>query len=416
MAWTTLHLRVLTPLFSGDEPKGTPTIRVPSVRGALRFWLRAVIAGRGLVGEADLKNLWQAEQQVLGSTHVPSPIALRIRRQPETSTEKPPEWTNNSRPKAFDGAHYLLGQGLWSYKEGVIRHIPAGAEFDLDVRFSDKDDKDAVNGRFMVALWAWLTYGGLGARTRRGFGQLSCIGVAGAPLPTGWTVGALSRPRTWAGWERLTESVYPPAPPWSDTGPWAELPAGLAGPDTVAEHPALDRSWWEGDMVKLNAVGCGEALHQTGLKWRCFRAGPDALMDDGLPSADTRSPEWKDVIHEVGSSYPVGALGLPVNYYSAKGQRPFSAAVTPIQGIDELLRRASPVWLRPVKLDDGKWQLFTFFFAARLLPEGARLEVKSGRRTLKTLTPPRQAEADRTWARWLNREDRLPPGTDLKAP
>lgn len=417
MAWTTLHLRVLTPIFSGDETDGPPLVRVPSVRGALRFWLRAVAAGRGLVGSADLQNLWAVEEGVLGSTAAASKIGLRIRTQPAVSEERTPDWTQNSARRSFDGAHYLLGQGLWNHRDvparGVIRglsrdHIPRGAEFALDVRFSG----DAVpDGRFMIALWAWLTYGGLGARTRRGFGQLGCIGVDGA-LPAGWTAGALARPTRWESWERLEATVYPPATPWTDQSPWRDLPTGSAA--ALAEHPALDRRWWAGKIVGLDVPTLGDALHQAGLDWRRFRAGPDAEMDDDdLPFDGTRSPEWCGVIRGNGSSYPVGALGLPVNYFSTSGAQRYSASVTPVVGGDDL-RRASPVWLRPIRLDDGQWQLFTYYFAGRLLPTGASLTLTPKGGPSKTLVPPDQAAASDAWRRWLDEEPRLPSGTDLR--
>ncbi|MGH8921492.1 MAG: type III-B CRISPR module RAMP protein Cmr1, partial [Actinomycetes bacterium] len=77
MSWTTLTLEVRTPLFGGDDPAsddGSP-VRVPSIRGALRFWFRAVAAGHGV---SDLGALWTDEQAVFGSTHRPSAIGLRV--------------------------------------------------------------------------------------------------------------------------------------------------------------------------------------------------------------------------------------------------------------------------------------------------------------------------------------------------
>lgn len=414
MAWTTLHLQVVTPLFSGDDPdpKAAALIRVPSVRGALRYWLRAVIAGRGLVGQEDLLALWAAEECVLGSTRKPSPIALRIRRQPRYKNDLAPAWTGKPETMAFVGARYLLGQGLWKHDVGLKRrYVPAGAEFDLDVRFSGDD---AVDGQFMVALWAWLTYGGLGARTRRGFGQLACIAVAGDP-PLGLSAVTLARPERWEEWERLGRETYPQNLSIRDSGLSPDLRIGGVGPVALAEHPALDQRWWKGSIVRLNAKDLGDALHRTGLRWRRFRAGPDAPMDkDRLPFAGTHSPEWTDVIHGPGSSYPVGALGLPVNYFSKKDKNKdaFKATVTPAGD----LRRASPVWLRPVQLNDEKWHLFTFYFISRLLPMGVDLDLTSNQQPSELLTPPGLPDAQQTWTRWLNGDPRLPPGTNLRAP
>ena len=44
MSWITLRLRVTTPLFNGhdDEP-----LRVSSLRGAMRYWFRALAGNQG---------------------------------------------------------------------------------------------------------------------------------------------------------------------------------------------------------------------------------------------------------------------------------------------------------------------------------------------------------------------------------
>ena len=58
MAWTTLTLEVATPLFNGGADQdgsagfGTandPGVRVGSIRGAMRFWFRAVARGQAVV-------------------------------------------------------------------------------------------------------------------------------------------------------------------------------------------------------------------------------------------------------------------------------------------------------------------------------------------------------------------------------
>lgn len=428
MPWTTLHLRVLTPMFTADSPDSGPaTVRVPSVRGALRFWLRAVIAGRqGLVGRDDLAALWAAEEAVLGSTRVPSRIGLRIRKQPDSCTETHPSWAFDLDHRGFDGAQYLLGQGLWSNKKnetGLTRsYVPESAELDLDVRFSGDPHVDA---RFMLALWTWLTYGGLGARTRRGFGQLGCVGVSG-DLPGGWTQKTLERPSGRNTWTKLGKLVFPPVAPWAEPAAWTGVPTGSAADE--AEHPALDRRWWKLEVVGWRdsvpdpqrshevddepARSLGIAFHRAGVKWRLFRAGRGAAVDDdGLPFQGTRSPEWTGVVHGPGTDYPVGALGLPVNYYSRSTGTTYKAAVTPrTPGPDpEELRRASPVWLRPVPLHDGTWVLVTFYFAARLLPPDAVLELRPSRGRAETLTAPDRTACDRIWRAWLGGADRPTP-------
>lgn len=401
MSWTTLTLQVRTPLFGGDDPArddGTP-VRVPSIRGALRFWFRAVAAGHGVPDGAEL---WKAEEAVFGSTGTPSAIRLRVLpEQPTASGRRSrPDWAiseERARRHGFDGAQYLLGQGLWDYQTGLRRgFVKPGLEFDLDVRFG-RDEH--VNARFMLALWAWLTYGGLGARTRRGFGQLVCTAVRGE-LPCGWTHADLLPPTDADSWAALGDCALPGSLPGRDALGWGTLlPAPPPTGAPLPEFPTLTPRWWAGSVLERRAGSLGEALHRAGLRWRWFRAAQDQ-DDRRKPTQHTRSPEWTNVIHGVDDRYPIAAFGLPVGYFSSASG--FKATVTPeLAGTP--LRRASPVWLRPVLLQGGRWGVFTHLFYARLLPEGAELRIDDGRPTLR---PPEDAEE--AWDRWIDGESRLP--------
>jgi CRISPR type III-B/RAMP module RAMP protein Cmr1 len=377
MSWTRLTLQVRTPLFGGDDPRqqdGCP-VRVPSIRGALRFWFRAVAAGHGV---SDLEALWKAEQAVFGSTSQPSAIGLRVSKQPTMGgCGSRPDWATTEGEHGFDGAQYLLGQGLWDRKSGLRRgYVERDAEFLLDIRFS-RDDKQ-VNARFMLALWAWLTYGGLGARTRRGFGQLVCTAIRG-DLPCGWTPADLLPPADVVGWRALGKCAVPDALPGLDSLGWdALLPGSPDDDEPHPEIPTLAPRWWGGRVFKERVHSFGDALHLAGLQWRLFRA-PDPGKK---PSQPTHSPEWTNVIHGSDDRYPIAAFGLPVAYFSRSRGADFTTTVTPeLAGTQ--LRRASPVWLRPVLFSDGRWGIFSHVFYARLLPEGTTLKMKDDR-TLKS--------------------------------
>jgi len=58
-----LYLETVTPLFlGGADPRGEPELRAASFRGALRFWLRALLGG--MIGDKNLDALHQAEATV----------------------------------------------------------------------------------------------------------------------------------------------------------------------------------------------------------------------------------------------------------------------------------------------------------------------------------------------------------------
>lgn len=390
--WTTLTLRIVTPLFSGDDADGGDPIRVPSIRGALRFWFRAVAAAHGIT---DLQSLWAEEEAVLGSARLDSAsrIALRVDRQPAVDTDPRPTWACYPDPRddRFHGAQYLMGQGLW---RGDMRrpYVPPDETFELKVRFVTGQHADTLNARFMLALWAWLTYGGLGSRVRRGFGQLRCIGASGARLPGKWPHEALGSPTRPESWDALFSQPIPPAISGMASHGWMGSPA-----NTLAEFPVLCSPHWAGRFLEGEILPDWQsALMHAGQEWRAFRviAEPEEEITKNL-----RSPEWTNAIHGRSAKFPIAAFGLPVGYYSTSNGT-FRATIEPTSR-GEKIRRASPVWLRPIWTKDG-WRVVTYLFRARLLPDARLGPSKYGLEI-----PDRQTTAD-TWRRWLNDEWRLP--------
>ena len=60
----------------------------------------------------------------------------------------------------------------------TINSVRAKVKFDLIITFPEYQ-KEAVE----AALWAWETFGGIGGRTRRGFGALMLTAIDGKPVP-----------------------------------------------------------------------------------------------------------------------------------------------------------------------------------------------------------------------------------------
>ncbi|MFI5592858.1 type III-B CRISPR module RAMP protein Cmr1 [Amycolatopsis sp. NPDC051758] len=403
--WTTFTLRVDTPLFSGDTtgPDTGTIIRPPSIRGVLRYWYRALAAGHTVCSVDDLPQLADGETEVFGSTATPSPIRLRVT-QPVTPAEDAgilPGWATRSE-NGFAGARYLLGQGLCTGGRipALSRpHLPVDTTFDLHVALP-KDPR--ITQRFMLALWAWLTYGGLGARTRRGFGRLSCTAISNPPPhwstallhPTG-TAGALL-----ARWHTVIPVDVADAikaaflkPPASTKNPW-ESRGGLS------PFPVLSAGTWSANALDLQPRPLPEALHRTGAAWRIFRN--DAATTDDYTAA---TPEWKTTILGPDNSYPVAALGLPVNYYRPKDR--LKASVN-LHLDNQAARRASPVWLTPVRLGDtDRYAVFTHIFYADLAPTEQQATLRlDGGPAPRPLTLPSAATATAIWDAWLDGDPR----------
>jgi CRISPR-associated protein Cmr1 len=70
----TVTLETVTPLFLGGAEQ-QPELRPASFRGALRFWLRALLGAH--IGD-NVEHVREAENRVFGSTNSASPITVRF--------------------------------------------------------------------------------------------------------------------------------------------------------------------------------------------------------------------------------------------------------------------------------------------------------------------------------------------------
>ncbi|MBA9007287.1 type III-B CRISPR module RAMP protein Cmr1 [Thermomonospora cellulosilytica] len=417
MAWTTLNLKVTTPLFSSgadQESVGDTGIRVPSLRGAMRFWFRALAGSRTGTGPDGLKLLAAMERRVFGGPGVPSACVLRIpagQRIRVVSTHQRHGFINPDNPAdPSKWIVYLLGQGLGDLGRMDIKrpYVAPNSTFQLMIRFNHRradppEVRDAVTALACLSLWLACAFGGLGARTRRGFGGLRITEVTGGGLP--WEPETLLTPGL-DYYENLSgldaAHVLAPFPGWDEhldvlsaqvitdsnggfrpserTGPPA-FPV-LSGPHTAMAlsqgepFPAWDK-----------------ALIEAGNRLRIARArikAPGARYDP-----PRKTWEWLNVVHGEETTFDLAALGLPVVFNK-------DVSVNAVQDGQEL-RRASMVWLRPVGDPEGRrCRLLSMAFLTEFLPEGARIRLRHNGEPDKDLdvtTPVAIARA----RRWMDR-------------
>ncbi|WP_158100401.1 type III-B CRISPR module RAMP protein Cmr1 [Streptomyces thermovulgaris] len=380
MPWTTLALQTTTPVFNGHDDEGAG-IRVPSLRGGMRYWFRA-LAGT-VVGD-DLRLLAALEHEVFGGTGHQSPVVLRIPDPPRTADRAEARFLG---VKGGEHIQYLLGQGLYERTpskrpahEGLTRSfVAAETDFHLDLRFTP-GTSEAAASLALASLWLLCTYGGIGARVRKGFGGLRITGVSGGTLPGDWTPDDLLTPGLayYEGLDRLT----------ADHGALARhrtwLAALKAAPDDLATRPDP----WRGTRPTYPVLGQHTAaalrprpatwptlLITAGKEWRHFRASEGPSETGGR----IHTPEYRKVIRGNSDHFPLGALGLPITFYDGRNKDTVN-----VRNGAEHLRRASPVWLRTVGTDRTRRQLFSFAFLGAFLPQDDKeLRVRLGERTLQ---------------------------------
>jgi CRISPR-associated protein Cmr1 len=171
---------LITPLFGGGVRAGendniTP-ISGKTIRGHLRFWWRATRGGQFGGDEKGLKKMKEREAEIWGAASTPnkpSPSQVQI------------EVCDISKVGVAEtpyeaGGRVSNGWKILAYAAFPFQDNPQSvSKFKFTLKISHPEsiksadgDKTPLRDEIEAALWAWETFGGIGARTRRGFGAL----------------------------------------------------------------------------------------------------------------------------------------------------------------------------------------------------------------------------------------------------
>lgn len=329
-----VDLSVVTPLFGGGAvPRMVDPIapvRGSSVRGQLRFWWRACNAARF----ADVQALFREEAAIWGRAHMdkdhshsPSSLDVQVEVLDAGRPVRQPDWRrvypayalfpfqielddpDGHPPVALEGVRFRLTLNL-------APHVSPSRRIEL---------LEAAEG----AVWAWIVFGGLGARTRRGCGSLYCEHEVFRPPATHrvgvstWLqerldqhiragVGGLLLPQLDGARRQLAENVMPTLQAWREAiRPMQDFrqQPGLARNPGSNNRPG--RSLWpEADSIR-------EALRIN----------------------DPRHPPS----HRARPYYPRADLGLPIVF-----QRLAHRDIVLEGSVDGSRRMASPIVLKPL--------------------------------------------------------------------
>jgi CRISPR-associated protein Cmr1 len=165
-------------------------LRVPSIRGLLRYWLRAAAGA----SNPDIGSVREREEATFGSVNHGSPVALWISDAyvpPPIDTRAQigntlPSPYDNPLPRGRDQTEYDVPHQtylFWSMQRDNDwrKSFPAGTEFDLHLASQRERASAGRSGaafqRALGALWLLTHLGGLGARSRRGAGSISPLEI-----------------------------------------------------------------------------------------------------------------------------------------------------------------------------------------------------------------------------------------------
>lgn len=376
-----LQLEVVTPAFlGGAAPDEKAEWRAASVRGQWRWWFRALAGPR--LGQ-DLAEVAEAESRIFGSTRAAS--IIQVRASPAQPPSRPAkthlsipdgrsaeqlatDWgighehpdfaateqrlrihDAGGREVATSGVAYL-GFGCIEYSGTVQRaYIEPQTELELTLQWRERDWgklKQEWRAAAGLALQAWLLLGGIGTRSRKGFGSLHLKGVEGH-LPDEFD---LSVPRSSQQLESqiapLLQADAPDSPP-----AWSQISKATR----VYMVTGIANTWEDA----LDRVGGWLIAYRR-------RYGAATEARSGL---EDRDYQWV-FGDEPGEIPDRSGFGLPLPFGERDAPR-----VTARSAEGGQLRRASPLLIHLAPLAAGSFQPILAHLDGRFLPDGAQLQV-----------------------------------------
>ncbi|MEM0498639.1 MAG: type III-B CRISPR module RAMP protein Cmr1 [Methanothrix sp.] len=352
---------IVTPLFMGGADPKVPELRVPGIKGALRFWWRA-LAWSWCGG--DLSRIRDLEGQIFGSTkNGQSKVIMDL-----SGANADAEHTNDrlfesekrqgKKRQKCQGLIYL-GYGPIDGGELTRCYLKTPLDATLRIRIrptrSNKApehyDESEIKDQISKALIAMGLFGGLGARSRRGFGSFNL---------TELNVDGKTDFKCPGGLKELEASIKRF---FEDLDLYNGLPEYTAfSSDTevcLFENTSAD------SLELLDMVGRAMMAYRLGTKKRSGKA----FVKSGGFKKDTELA--KRALNSKVSEHPRRLFfGLPHNYHFKNSKKNLE-----IRG-ENHDRRASPLLIHVQKLGT-EYAAVAALMPARFLPEGEKILMRA---------------------------------------
>jgi len=333
-------LETVTPLFLGgaeSRPKegieGTPELRSPSFRGAMRYWFRAFVGG--IYGDEEQKAVQKAESFLFGSassnTGHASRVLIRIKNQKLKPLQKYEKIKGpNGRPllppAGRDYLYWSMDKSGKAEKGNLLlaRHyIPQESIFDFLVSIRTISDWELVQKYAMYSLWLTTQLGGIGSRSRRTAGSLSI----------------------------RTDKIegFPPLP-------------------QIGTKKEIARQMGETISAMRNDLSIGISPPKINLPSRFDVLHPDACKIWVLGVAKSS----EGMVKAIGEKMQAYRSHIPAGQNKDTWLLERSIFGVPVKELKGLERRSSPLWLKVSKMDDYYVGIATLF-KSQLLPNGQKI-------------------------------------------
>ena len=331
-----ISYRIVTPMFiGGAEPEKQAELRAPSLKGALRFWYRAI--------NSDYR---EHEMEIFGGSgreQGQASFLLRIDRQVKSTSSK--QLKHHTK---------YLAYGAGDKEQRPC--IEEGGTFKIRIIFKPNTNR---THRLKVkrALWAFTMFGGLGSRSRKGFGSLIATKVSGMEeLPT------------------LMPEV-------NDLG--KTIQAFMTNPENVSSSPDQlpEYSCWSKDS-RCIVTGTNTKNALVSLEWL------GRNIHDLRSTQGSNKFTWpKDDCAKMRAFSQNGitpvtpplrtAFGLPHNYFFSDLENK-TVELNFMDG-NKKSRRASPLFFH-VYEKSNKACIVATFLPAKLIPNGAQVTIQASKK------------------------------------
>lgn len=222
------------------------------------------------------------------------------------------------------------------------------------------EQDDGVQPDIEAALWAWVNFGGIGARTRRGCGALYCEDFASSSAEEleSWFAGwmkRLGRPVTLSD---LSVPIIESAPLVS--------PNAQTSLKAWADAVDLMRQFRQEGVGRKPRPNPAQRLSKSNLPGRSYWLEPESIRN----YADQRATRHSRLPHIPEDAFPRAEFGLPMVFHFSNRDDPDECELYPANK----MRMASPIILRPLAVGDGRKALAMVLRLRAPAPDGLELK------------------------------------------
>ncbi len=258
-----LECKFITPMFMAGADGSTPELRPPSIKGMMRFWWRAIRSN------LSIEELRKEEGNLFGSSDEGvgrSKFALSVRKKDEIEVipyqPLPHHTGNKSCPYLKENPSCdrdgKCSKGNMPNKPNAIA---PNQEFECIIRANTDAIKNKIEDIFEVSV----ILGGLGKRSRRGFGSVQIVKINGSYFSFDYSLASICK---------LLNDVVPHSfKVDSNKIKMDSSPGGNSDYPYIEEIEIGNGCKDYGDLLKV----IGRASHKNDCKYTGFALGQDRL-------------------------------------------------------------------------------------------------------------------------------------------